>query len=184
MNKKFFRFLFFVFLLLVFTINVNVFAEEIDDKNISNEEIVEDDKEEQENYYYSNSKYKLVIEDDANLLSSDEKLMLEEKMKSLLEYGNIAFKSINKNLTRSASSYASNYYHDKFQKESGSLFLIDMDTRKMWISTTGEAIRVYSDARIDSILDSTYNYIKSQKYYLCANAFVSRASSYASLGVI
>ena len=70
MNKKYYKLLFIVLLLLLFTINVKVFAEEIND-NEQIEEIVEEEK----NDYYSNSKYELIIEDDANLLSSNEKLV-------------------------------------------------------------------------------------------------------------
>ena len=85
--------------------------------------------------YYINSKYELIIEDDANLLSSNEKQMLEEKMGPLLEYGNIDFKSIDNNPYSFAERYASNYYHSKFQTESGTLFLIDMDNREIYINS-------------------------------------------------
>ena len=33
------------------------------------------------------------------------------------------------------------------------MFLIDMQKRKMWISTTGSAIEIYNDVRIDKILE-------------------------------
>ena len=58
----------------------------------------------------------------------------------------------------------------------------DMDKRKMWISTTGEAIIMYDDARIDKILDYTYEKISNNDYYGTAEEFVDRASYFASLG--
>lgn len=129
------------------------------------------------------------VYDFANLLTDEEEKKLYSSINQYIEKYDMdmAVVTIDKNNKASAMDYADDFYdYNNFGVGStynGLLFLIDMDTREMWISTTGEAIRVYSDARIDSILDSTYNHIKSQKYYLCANAFVSRASSYASLGV-
>ena len=69
--------------------------------------------------------YKLIIEDDANLLSDEEINKLTDEMYSLTKYGNIAFKSISDNYS-STDSYARNYYHEKFSNQSGTLFLIDM----------------------------------------------------------
>lgn len=129
------------------------------------------------------------VYDFANLLTEEEENKLFNSINEYIKKYNMdmAVVTIDKNNKASAMDYADDFYdYNNFgigSTHDGLLFLIDMDTREMWISTTGEAIRVYSDARIDSILDSTYNYIKSQKYYLCANAFVSRASSYASSGV-
>ena len=167
MNKKYYKLLFIVLLLLVFTINVKVFAEEIND-NEQIEEIVEEEK----NDYYSNSKYELIIEDDANLLSSNEKQMLEEKMRPLLEYGNIAFKSIDYNPDSYAAKYASNYYHSKFQTESGTLFLIDMQTRNIYIFSDGANYRVITKDKAYIITDNIYTYASNERYYQCAyNAF-------------
>ena len=167
MNKKYYKLLFIVLLLLAFTINVKVFAEEIND-NEQIEEIVEEEK----NDYYSNSKYELIIEDDANLLSSNEKQMLEEKMRPLLEYGNIAFKSIDNNPYSFAEKYASNYYHSKFQTESGTLFLIDMQTRNIYIFSDGANYRVITKDKAYIITDNIYTYASNERYYQCAyNAF-------------
>lgn len=112
--------------------------------------------------------YKLIIEDDANLLSDDEKIMLEEKMKSLLEYGNIAFVTIDKNTVGSAASFASNYYHNKFGTGSGSLFLIDMDTRNIYIFSDGNNYRIITRDKAYIITDNIYTYATAKQYYLCA----------------
>ena len=169
-NKKYFRLLFMALLLFVFTINVN--AEEIEN-NVESEEVKEVEKEEgQEENNYSNSRYELIIEDDANLLSDDEKLMLEEKMKPLLEYGNIAFKSTNENPMNNVSIYASNYYHRKFKSESGTLFLIDMDTRNIYIFSDGDNYRIITNDKAYIITDNIYKYASDERYYQCAyNAF-------------
>ena len=129
------------------------------------------------------------VYDFANLLTDEEEQKLFKEITEYIQTYNMdmVVVTIDKNNKSSAMDYADDFYdYNNFGKGStydGILFLIDMDTRNMWISTTGEAIRIYSDARIDSILDSTYNYIKIPNYYKCASAFVSRAFSYAKSGV-
>ena len=58
-------------------------------------------------------------------------------MAKLTEYGNIIFKSINTNST-TADSYAKSYYNGRYGRQSGTLFLIDMDNRKIYIFSNGE----------------------------------------------
>lgn len=95
--------------------------------------------------------------------------------------------TINSNNKSSAMNYADDFYdYNDFGKGTtydGLLFLIDLDTREMWISTTGQAILMYNDNRINSILDSSYSYIKSQKYFECAKAFINKSSSFAQQGI-
>ena len=79
-----------------------------------------------ENYVNNETKYKVIFEDDANLLNEYEINELQKEMIELTKYGNVAFKTINKNST-TTSTYASNYYHEIFGTSSGTLFLIDMD---------------------------------------------------------
>ena len=66
--------------------------------------------------------------------------------------------------------------------KNGLLFLIDMDNRKMWISTTGKAIEIYNDKRIDAILDYTYDKISKKDYSGCAEQFIKYATYFAKKG--
>lgn len=119
----------------------------------------------------TNSTYRIVIEDDANLLTEKEEEKLKDKMYSLTKYGHIAFKSISENGT-SAPSYARSYYHDTFGTESGTLFLIDMDNRKIYIFSDGKNYKVITDGKADIITDNIYQYASKEEYYNCAyNAF-------------
>lgn len=99
----------------------------------------------------------------------------------------MAVVTIDDNNKMSAMDYADDFYdYNNFGIGStydGLLFLIDMDNREMWISTTGEAQRVYDDYRIDKILDRTYDKISIKDYFGCANEFIERSSYYAALGV-
>ena len=89
--------------------------------------------------------------------------------------------TINKNNKADAMHYADDFYeYNEFglgNDRSGVLFLIDMDTRKIYITTGGEAIKKYNDSKIEQMLDAAYKYMKDQKYYDAANAFIVSASS-------
>ena len=93
-NKKFLKVLFIFISIFLVTLKVNA---------------------ESYNYVDEETNYKLIIEDDANLLSLEEINKLKDDMQPLTKYGNIMFKSINEN-NMSASSYAKNYYHNTFWK--------------------------------------------------------------------
>ena len=70
--------------------------------------------------------------DDAFLLSVAEKNMLLDKMKLITTYGNVMFNSISYNST-STESYIKSLYREKYGSESGTIFVIDMDNRNIWI---------------------------------------------------
>lgn len=97
--------------------------------------------------------YRLLIEDDANLLNDSEETLLEETMMPLTKYGNIAFKSINSNST-STSSYARSYYHNTFGTHSGTVFLIDMDNRVIYIFSDGANYKTITSAKANLITDN------------------------------
>ena len=117
--------------------------------------------------------YRLLIEDDANLLNDSEKALLEETMMPLTKYGNIAFKSINSNST-STSSYARSYYHNTFGTQSGTVFLIDMDNRVIYIFSDGANYRTITSAKANLITDNIYKLASRRDYYLCADRAYSQ----------
>jgi uncharacterized protein len=158
-KNKLFKVLF-VFIISLLFINIT-YAEEIKDNNT-------DLDTNKYNYINSTTNYKLLIEDDANLLSEEEIKKLEDKMTSLTEYGNIIFKSIDKNNHGSASSYASSYYHSNFGTESGSVLLIDMDTRNIYIFSDGYNFTIITSSKAYSITDNSYKYASDKRYYDCA----------------
>lgn len=80
----------------------------------------------------ADSGYRVIIEDDADLLSQDEERQLEAIMEEITEYGGVAFKSIDRNDV-STGDFATYYYYSCFQEKSGVVFLIDMDNRNIWI---------------------------------------------------
>lgn len=114
--------------------------------------------------------FKLIIEDEANLLTPEETKKLHDKMASLTEWGNIAFKTIpvGGNTYSSTEALASAYYHEKFGTESGSVFIIDMDKRMIYIFSDGYNYTILTDGKAEIITDNIYQYATREDYYTCA----------------
>lgn len=110
----------------------------------------------------------LLIEDDANLLTEEEEEKLKEKMKPLTKYGHIVFKSISTNPKYSTKEFANDFYYSKFGNESGTIFIIDMDKRMIYIVSAGENYKHITDSKADIITDNIYRYASRKEYYECA----------------
>lgn len=129
------------------------------------------------------------VYDFANLFSSYEEEELYNEIIDFISKTNLdmAVVTIDDNPRNSAMKYADDFYDYNYfgtgSTHDGLLFLIDMDTREMWISTTGEAMIMYDDNRIERILDATYDEITLENYYECALAFVNKAEYYFNLGI-
>lgn len=124
-----------------------------------------------ENIYYTNPEtgYVVRIEDDAALLTDYERTQLADLMKDITQYGNVAFKSILTNSYSTTDDYAYAYYAQIFQKNSGTVFLIDMAKRKIWIHSNGEIYKTITESYADTITDNIYTYASKKEYYNCAS---------------
>ncbi len=120
----------------------------------------------------------LKIYDYANLFNEEQEKTLFEEVSSFIKENNMdmAIVTISYNPEYFAMNYADDFYdYNEFginSSKDGLLFLIDMDTREMWISTTGDAIRRLNDKEIDRILDKCYAQIKDKKYFECSEEFI------------
>ena len=128
------------------------------------------------------------VYDFGNLIDDSKEQQLYSAISEYISKYNfdMAVVTIDDNNKKSAMEYADDFYdYNDFgigTDYSGILFLIDMDNRKMWISTTGKAIKMYTDYRIDKILDETYVQIKKENYYKTAKAFIDEAAKWAEKG--
>lgn len=118
-------------------------------------------------YTNEDTGYHVCIEDDADLLSEEEEKVLARQMLGITVYGNALFKSIEVN-NYSTDSYARSYYQECFGADSGTMFLIDMDNRNIWIRNGGKISRVITDSYSDTITDNCYRYASRGEYYNCA----------------
>ncbi len=128
------------------------------------------------------------IYDFADLLTSSEAEKLYQKISDYIETSNydLVIVTINNNNKNSAEDYADDFFdYNNFgfgTRRDGILILIDMDNRKIWVSASGMAIKMYSDSRVDSIIDAGYYYLKSQEYYECLIKMIDKANDYFASG--
>lgn len=120
-------------------------------------------------YENPDTKYQIIIEDKADLLSEMEEEQLAEEMWEITVYGNAAFVTIGQNPYSSAEEFIENFYQECFQASSGTVFLIDMDYRKIWIHSNGRIYQTITKSYANIITDNVYSYASEQEYYQCAS---------------
>lgn len=123
------------------------------------------------------SDYDIIIEDNADLLTDEEEADLLEVMKPISTHGHVAFISIETNPDNDAEEYARGVYQAYFGDDSGTLFLIDMDTRYIWIHSDGMIYRTITTAYANTITDNVYDYASDEDYYLCASKAFSQINT-------
>lgn len=130
------------------------------------------------------------VHDNADLLTDYEEEQLQKLAEEYVEKYEMDLVIVTTlyNDGKGTELYAMDFYDDNGfgigDKHDGILFLIDRTYgyNDTYMVTTGHAILVYDDARIDNILDDIYN-VKDYGYYSMFETFISSSSSYAELGV-
>jgi len=88
---------------------------------------------------------------------------------------------------KSSRDFADDYYDNNGfgvgVDYSGLLLLINIDKREIWISTTGRAIDIFTDARITDITKAITSELSNGKYNEACKTFVNEVRKYAELGV-
>lgn len=129
------------------------------------------------------------VYDFADLLSDEEESSLYNIVKNYINGTNydLAIVTIDENNKTSSKAYAQDFYdYNEFgfdDSRSGLLMLIDMDNRNVFITTTGYAIKMYSDSRIDDIIDAGYDELKNADYALCFENMINEAMDSYNAGV-
>lgn len=124
-------------------------------------------------YLNEDTGYCAKIEDVAELLNPEQESCLLEAMQGITAYGNVAFHSTDSNYT-SAAAYAQQYYYNQFKDNSGTLFLIDMRNRMIYIFSDGAIYRIITKGKANTITDNIYQYASDGDYYTCAVAAFSQ----------
>lgn len=110
--------------------------------------------------------YRVILEDDAELLTEEEENHLISIMKDITGYGNVALKTILDNDT-TTEQFISNYYREQFGSDSGTVFLIDMDERNIQIHSNGAIYKTITKSYANTITDNIYTYATKAEYYNC-----------------
>ncbi len=88
---------------------------------------------------------------------------------------------------KSSMVYADDYYdyngYGVGADKAGLLMLINMADRDVWISTTGKAIDIFTDNRINSMLDGIVDHLPEGDYSAACNSFMADVENYAAQGV-
>lgn len=168
------RILLFILLFIsFFSLRLNVYAEEetVEVNDTESVSITKTDEvltiDDSVKYTNEETNYKLYLNDYAGLFTEDEENKLIEDMKPLTKYGHIMVETITENSYYSAAGYASERYHQLFNQESGSLFLIDMKNRYIYIFSDGENYKYITNSKAEIITDNIYRYASRGDYYGC-----------------
>ena len=148
------------FVLVIFSIILLIFATQVKATNLNDEN----------NYSDTN----IIIEDDANLLTKEEKYQLRQKMAVLSEYGYVMFKTTNTTTNYNSLRYIQNYYYSKFGNKSGVAFYIDINNRQVCACATGGLDKIITSSKCDTIMDNVYVYARNGTYYECAKETFSQ----------
>lgn len=128
------------------------------------------------------------VYDLADLLTDLEEDELFNLVNSYIEKTNydLVIVTTNDNKKYSEVEYADDFYDynlfGKNETRDGSLILIDMDNRKIYISTTGYAIKMYDDYRIEEIIDSGYDSLVEENYFDCLRAMIQEMQNEYEVG--
>lgn len=127
--------------------------------------------------------------DGAGLFSARETEELEQQLASLRAETKMDAVLVTTDDTggKSARDYADDTYDEQGfgtgSDKSGVLFLIDLDNREMWISTTGKMIRYLTDDRISSMLDHAYEYAQEGNFAGCAGQMIADTAHWYRAGI-
>lgn len=125
----------------------------------------------------------LVI-DNADLLSNEERIDLEDAAQSLrtvyeMDVVILTEQSLN---GKSAQSYADDYYDENGygygENYSGLMFLLAMEEREWYISTCGDAIYAFSDYGLDMLGEQVVPYLSAGAYYEGFSVFLDTLPDY------
>ena len=129
------------------------------------------------------------VVDEAKLLSQDERDKLIEDIEKFRENYNIDAVIVTANdlQGKNTMDYADDYYdyngYGLGDNKSGILLLIDMNDRKIWIYTSGDAIEYFTDNRIDSIISDISKYLSNEEYFDACNIFLTDIQYYIDSGI-
>ncbi len=119
----------------------------------------------------SDEEYYFRLYDDADLLTVDERQLLDDKAFDLsYDYGMdvvlVTVESANgMSLDELADEYYTTNWHGQGSEESGVLLMLVMDTRDWYVYTKGEAMVVLPVDQIDDFMSDPLFYFQNDEYY-------------------
>ena len=130
------------------------------------------------------------VYDFADLLTDSEEKEIYQEVLDFIDQADMdmAIVTIAENNKNNEVAYADDFYdYNDFgtdSSHSGILFLADMDNRVIYMSTTGQAISLYNDYRIEAIMDVIYQEFSDQNYKEGISSFINATTGYKNLGYL
>lgn len=138
-------------------------------------------------YKNAESGYEVYLLDEEDLLDDAEEAALTERMKGVTSFGHAAFVSAKSLESRKVGEskneyefnidpgeYAEQRYRELFDREDGTLFLIDMRSRTIQIFSDGRIYRIITSGKALSITDNVYSHASRGDYFTCADEAFSQ----------
>ena len=122
--------------------------------------------------------------DDAQLLTDEQEAQLSQQIQDLRQEKNIDIVIVTKNGLgeKTPQQYADDYLdqggYGMGADENSILYLIDMESRELYLSTHGAAEDYFTPELIEEMLDHIYDQVTVQNYYGAAQAFVADAGRF------
>lgn len=127
--------------------------------------------------------YSVCIDDGADLLTEEEEAELASAMEPVTAFGGAAFVSTFSN-PGDAREFAEDRYYALFGNGSGTLFLIDMGNRYLYLANDGYIYSIVNKGRAMTITDNVYTYAGEGDYLGCALAVFEQMNTLLAGGRI
>ena len=116
---------------------------------------------------------RLVVEDNADLLTSEEEEKLISDYSAITEYMDAAFITTD-TPSRGTASFAEEYAIARYGNSPAVIFIIDMYDRELYIYANGSALKTITRADSRAITDNIYKSASRGDYYECADRAFSQ----------
>ncbi len=113
--------------------------------------------------------YVVYIDDEAGLLTEDDESELTLAMQDITQYGNAAFVSNERGHNNSTAYFTEDWYQELFMWDSGTMFMIDMDNREIFIHSDGAVYKIVDNGHALTITDNAYKLASKGDFYGCAD---------------
>ncbi|MCR5181924.1 MAG: TPM domain-containing protein [Clostridia bacterium] len=118
-------------------------------------------------FYNRSTHFEVLVMDDADLLTDSEEYQLVGAMRSNTKFGNAVFLSSDSPV-ESTAALAADTYKSMYGSESGSIFVVDMYNRYLYIFSDGLVYKFITKSYANTITDNVYRYATKGDYYTCA----------------
>lgn len=127
--------------------------------------------------YNTDTGYSVQIDDGASLFTIDQIALLQHELEPLTKYGHAGIVTVAENPVGSTKSYAAQRYLSMFGEQNGTLLMIDMDTRYIYILSGGDNYDIVSPRKSEVITDNCYSYASRGDFYGCASRAMAQVGT-------